>query len=29
VITETLSNANFKVKLDNVHEIIARISGKM
>lgn len=29
VITETLPNANFKVKLDNNHEILAHISGKM
>lgn len=29
VVTETLSNATFKVKLDNNHEIIAHISGKM
>ncbi len=29
VITETLPNANFKVKLDNGHEILAHISGKM
>ena len=29
VITETLPNANFKGKLDNCHEILAHISGKM
>jgi translation initiation factor IF-1 len=29
VITETLPNATFKVKLDNSHEILAHISGKM
>ncbi len=29
VITETLPNANFRVKLDNGHEILAHISGKM
>ncbi|MBT8387022.1 MAG: translation initiation factor IF-1 [Ignavibacteria bacterium] len=29
VITETLPNATFKVKLDNEHEILAHISGKM
>ena len=29
VITETLPNANFKVKLDNGHQILAHISGKM
>ncbi|MBD3410068.1 MAG: translation initiation factor IF-1 [Ignavibacteriales bacterium] len=28
-IIETLPNANFKVKLDNGHEILAHISGKM
>ena len=28
-ITETLPNASFKVKLDNGHEILAHISGKM
>ncbi|HTX18217.1 MAG TPA: translation initiation factor IF-1 [Bacteroidota bacterium] len=28
-ITETLPNATFKVKLDNGHEILAHISGKM
>ncbi len=28
-ITETLPNANFKVRLDNGHEILAHISGKM
>jgi translation initiation factor IF-1 len=29
VITETLPNAMFKVKLENNHEIIAHVSGKM
>ncbi|NNG26915.1 MAG: translation initiation factor IF-1 [Ignavibacteriaceae bacterium] len=29
VVTETLPNATFKVKLDNEHEILAHISGKM
>lgn len=29
VIIETLPNAMFKVKLDNGHEILAHISGKM
>ena len=29
VITETLPNATFKVKLDNGLEILAHISGKM
>ncbi|MFM7765549.1 MAG: translation initiation factor IF-1 [Sphingomonadales bacterium] len=29
VITEALSNAMFRVKLQNEHEIIATISGKM
>ena len=29
VITETLPNASFRVKLDNGHEILAHISGKM
>lgn len=29
VVTETLPNANFKVKLDNGHEVLAHISGKM
>lgn len=29
VITETLPNASFKVKLENGHEILAHISGKM
>jgi len=29
VITDTLPNATFKVKLDNGHEILAHISGKM
>ncbi|MFZ1081194.1 MAG: translation initiation factor IF-1 [Candidatus Kryptoniota bacterium] len=28
-ITETLPNANFRVKLDNGHEVLAHISGKM
>jgi translation initiation factor IF-1 len=29
VITEKLPNATFRVKLDNGHEILAHISGKM
>ncbi len=29
IITETLPNANFKVRLENGHEIHAHISGKM
>ncbi|MFM8431354.1 MAG: translation initiation factor IF-1 [Bacteroidota bacterium] len=29
VITESLSNAMFRVELENGHEIIAHISGKM
>ncbi len=29
VVTETLPNAHFKVKLDNDHVILAHISGKM
>lgn len=29
IVTETLPNASFKVKLDNGHEIFAHISGKM
>jgi len=29
VITEALSNAMFRVRLENGHEIIAHISGKM
>lgn len=29
IVTETLPNAYFKVKLDNGHEILAHISGKM
>lgn len=29
VITEALSNAMFKVELDNGHELTAHISGKM
>ena len=28
-VSEALSNANFKVKLENGHEILATISGKM
>ena len=28
-VTETLPNATFRVKLDNGHEILAHISGKM
>jgi translation initiation factor IF-1 len=29
VVTDSLPNAMFKVKLDNGHEILAHISGKM
>ena len=29
VITETLPNASFRVKLENEHMILAHISGKM
>ena len=29
IVTETLPNAHFKVKLDNEHIILAHISGKM
>ena len=29
VITESLSNSNFKVELENGHEIIGHLSGKM
>ena len=29
IITEALSNAMFRVKLENEHEIVATISGKM
>ena len=29
IILETLPNAMFRVKLDNGHELIAHISGKM
>jgi translation initiation factor IF-1 len=29
VVTETLPNATFRVKLDNEHQILAHISGKM
>ena len=29
VVTESLPNAMFRVKLENDHEIIAHISGKM
>jgi len=29
VVTEALSNANFKVRLENGHVILANISGKM
>ncbi|MBK6912838.1 MAG: translation initiation factor IF-1 [Ignavibacteriales bacterium] len=29
VVTDTLPNAQFRVKLDNGHEILAHISGKM
>jgi translation initiation factor IF-1 len=29
IITEALSNAMFRVELENKHEVIAHISGKM
>lgn len=29
IITEALSNAMFRVRLENDHEIVAHISGKM
>ncbi len=29
IVIETLPNANFKVKLDNGHVMLAHISGKM
>lgn len=29
IILEALSNAMFKVQLDNKHEVVAHISGKM
>jgi len=29
VVTERLPNAMFKVKLDNVHEVLAHTAGKM
>jgi translation initiation factor IF-1 len=29
VITETLPNAMFRVKLENGHEVLAHVSGKM
>ncbi len=29
IITEALSNAMFRVRLENGHEVIAHISGKM
>ena len=29
VITEALSNAMFRVRLENGHEVVAHISGKM
>ncbi len=29
VVTEALSNAMFRVKLENDHEVVAHISGKM
>ena len=29
VVTETLPNTNFRVKLENGHEILAHISGKL
>ena len=28
-VTETLPNAMFRVKLENVHEVLAHVSGKM
>ena len=28
-ITQALSNAMFRVELENVHEVVAHISGKM
>lgn len=28
-VTESLPNANFRVELDNGHEVLAHISGKM
>lgn len=29
IITETLPNASFKVRLENGHEVLAHVSGKM
>ena len=29
IVVETLPNTNFKVKLDNGHELLAHISGKL
>lgn len=29
IVLETLPNASFKVRLDNGHEILAHVSGKM
>ena len=29
VVSEALPNANFKVKLENGHEVLAHISGKL
>lgn len=29
IVTETLPNTHFKVKLENGHEVIAHISGKL
>ena len=29
IVTDTLPNAQFKVKLENGHEILAHVSGKM
>ena len=29
IVVETLPNTNFKVKLENGHEILAHISGKL
>ena len=28
-VTETLPNANFRIELENGHEVLAHISGKM
>ena len=29
IVTDALPNANFKVKLENGHEVLAHISGKL